>query len=319
MNPSLPSSDRLTIRVIEEVDDHGKDYWQFTPSAETTIKIGRASSSDVQLRHASVSKLHANLQHHGDSWVCNAVGRNGVFHQEKEIQEIKIKDGTVLQFAANGPKLHFQLVALSELVSKDEHQEAVEWIEDLAKGDANAATTLWEEYYERVVKLAKKRLDPRQRRISDEEDVAVSVMKSICAGMEAGKFPDLKDSDSLWRLLCVMTKRKVIRHAKHELRLKRGGGQVRGESVFGGAGGDSNAFGLAAFGDDGEFGQQLLEQTEWVFEALGDDQLRCITEMKLAGHTNEEIAIEMNCNVRTIKRRLQTIRSILADAMSTLD
>lgn len=309
---------RLTVRLLEEVDDEGKDYWQFDPGE--TVEIGRASSTDIQLRHGLISKLHATLSHDGSEWVCSGVGRNGVYHQHRQIEEIRITDGTVLQFAQGGPRLHFQLVLDLVEGSKD-HQDAVAWIEGLANGDSDAATNLWEEYFERVVKLARSRIATRQRRVTDEEDVAVSVFKSVFNGMQAGKFPDLKDRDSLWRLLCVMTKRKVIRHVNHERRLKRGGGQVRGESVFGGAGGDSNAFGLEEFGGDDSdgFGHQFLEQTEWLFETLGDDELRRITELKLAEHTNEEIAVELGCHVRTVKRRLQTIRSILTAAMSAED
>jgi DNA-directed RNA polymerase specialized sigma24 family protein len=118
-----------------------------------------------------------------------------------------------------------------------------------------------------------------------------------------------------------MTRRKVARHVNHERRQKRGGGQVRGESVFVGAGAaDSPGFGLEQIEgkDDAiSFGVQLAEETEWLFEILGDEELCRVAELKLADCTNEEIAKTLGCHARTVKRRLQIIRSILSSAMSS--
>ena len=196
--------------------------------------------------------------------------------------------------------------------------EVVDWISGLARGEEGAANNLWTEYFERVVRLAKSRISARQRRISDEEDVAISVFESLCEGMKVGRYPDLKSHDSLWRLLCVMTKRKVSRHVTHERRQKRGGGMVRGESVFVRRGDESGGFGLEQFGGDAanRFSLELADQAEWLFNVLGDDELRRITELKLQGHTNEEIAENLGVHVRTVKRRLSTIRSVLSAAMS---
>ena len=322
MVDSPQTSNHLVVRLLGDPHDDAPDHWQFTPGK--TVHIGRSSISDIRLPEEKISRLHATLSHNGSDWVCSSVGRNGVFHENRPVAEIILTDGMVLQFVASGPRLHFQLVGAAGLeLDADHEQSVVDWLENLATGDADAASHLWEEYFDRVVRLARTRIAARQRRITDEEDVAVSVFESICAGMQAGRFPDLKSRDSLWRLLCVITKRKVTRHAKHERRQKRGGGLVRGESVFVGAGGaDSQAFGFDQIGganDTDIFSLQLAEQAEWLFEVLGDVELRKITELKLAECTNEEIATELGCHVRTVKRRLQTIRSILQSALAPDD
>ena len=80
---------------------------------------------------------------------------------------------------------------------------------------------------------------PRRRDAgSDEEDAALSAFDSLCAGLARGQFPQLADRDDLWRLLVVITTRKVQAQARRRLRQKRGGGQVRPASDLAGPASD---------------------------------------------------------------------------------
>ena len=54
--------------------------------------------------------------------------------------------------------------------------------------------------------------------------MALSAFDSFCRSAEQGRFPDLADRDSLWRLLVVMTARKATHLRRDEGRQKRGGG-----------------------------------------------------------------------------------------------
>ena len=80
--------------------------------------------------------------------------------------------------------------------------------------------------------MARRRLEGLPRRVADEEDVALSAMKSFYRGVEAGRFPQLDDRDDLWRLLVTITARKAVSQARSVRAQKRGGGRIRGESVF---------------------------------------------------------------------------------------
>src|SRR5436305_12158598 len=99
------------------------------------------------------------------------------------------------------------------------------WIGELKAGNHDAAQELWEDYFQRLVRLARKKLRGRSRRAADEEDVALSAFDSFCRGAEQGRFPRLTDRDNLWRLLVVITARKAARLLRDEGRLKRGGGR----------------------------------------------------------------------------------------------
>src|SRR5580693_5811756 len=105
------------------------------------------------------------------------------------------------------------------------------WIAGVKAGDLAAAQPLWERYFARMVDLARARLRASGRRGhdagSDEEDAALSAFDSLCAGLARGQFPQLGDRDDLWRLLVVITTRKVQAQARRGFRQKRGGGLVR--------------------------------------------------------------------------------------------
>src|SRR5262245_9588821 len=79
----------------------------------------------------------------------------------------------------------------------------------IQSGDLAAIQQLWERYFLRLVELARKKLQGAPRRAADEEDVALSAFDSFCRCARQGRFPDLCDRDSLWRLLVTFTVRKA--------------------------------------------------------------------------------------------------------------
>src|SRR5262249_46355029 len=97
------------------------------------------------------------------------------------------------------------------------------WLEALQEGDSAAAQRLWERYFPRLVGLARVRLRGLKGRVADEEDVALSALNSFYCNAKQGRFPQLADRGSLWRLLMVITARKAGRLMRAEGRLKRGG------------------------------------------------------------------------------------------------
>ena len=82
------------------------------------------------------------------------------------------------------------------------------WIDQLRAADDSAANNLWNHFVSRLYESARKKLRPRTRAVYDEQDAAQSAFKSVCAGIAAGRFPDLQDRESLLRLLLLITSRK---------------------------------------------------------------------------------------------------------------
>jgi DNA-directed RNA polymerase specialized sigma24 family protein len=156
------------------------------------------------------------------------------------------------------------------------------------------------------------------RRAGDEEDVVVSAMKSFYLGASAGRFPDLHDRLGLWPLLVKITTRKAFNQIRGERAEKRGGGQVRGESVLVGAI-DEAAGGFAEIAVSDEpspqFAAEMAEECRRLLERLPDKVMQSIAELKLQGYSTIEMSKRLNLSPRTVERRLQSIREIWSTSM----
>src|SRR4051794_39710961 len=183
------------------------------------------------------------------------------------------------------------------------------WLEGLREGDAEAAQKVWSRYFERLVCLAGSRLPEHARRDYDEEDVALSALRTFFAGAREQRFPQLADRSDLWALLVVLTRRKAAAYVRHGRRLKRGGGEVKGESALEAPDGDAISLD-ALMGEEPTpaFAAEVAEECRRLMDLLGDDSLRAIATLKMQGHTVEEIAGKTGITRRTAERRLQIIR-----------
>jgi DNA-directed RNA polymerase specialized sigma24 family protein len=176
------------------------------------------------------------------------------------------------------------------------------WLGQLQAGDRRAAAGLWQRYFERLVEVARGKLKDAPRRVADEEDVALSAFHSLCRGVEKGRFPQLLDRDSLWRLLVVIAARKAAHLKRDAGRQKRGGN----------AGDEAALDQVLDAGPTPEFAAQMEEESQRLLERLGDDELRAVALWKMEGYTNEEIARRLDCGLRSVSRKLLVIRAIWA-------
>lgn len=184
------------------------------------------------------------------------------------------------------------------------------WMQQLKEGSAEAAAHIWQRYYAMLCRYADRKLGGIPRREADEEDVAQSAMHSLYQGVQAGRFPEFSTRDDLLKILLTITARKAQKRVRRQTALKRGGGDVRGESVFIKAG-EQNA-GLHEFAGQvptPEFAEILTSECQELLDQLDDDVLRRIAILKLQGFTNEEIAAEQQCAVRSVERKLKRIRA----------
>lgn len=186
------------------------------------------------------------------------------------------------------------------------------WINGLKNKDETAAQQLWERYFQRLVALAGKKLPGHVKRTFDEEDVALSAFHSLCQGVQKDRFPELEDRDNLWSLLVVITARKAIHRLRGNQAEKRGGGAVRGESIFGAISPEEN-FGIDNLIGDSptpEFALQICEESDLLMDQLPDGSFQEIARLKLAGYSNDEIVKQTGLSRRTVGRRLSLIRQL---------
>jgi len=211
-------------------------------------------------------------------------------------------------------------------MSDDETGSVSGWINALKQGQPAAADALWRRYYERVVAIARRRLQsaPHQA-VEDAEDVAVSAFYSLCAGAAQGQFQQVSDRVDLWQLLAAITVKKALSQRQRYGRLKRGGGQI----ILGQAAGerdnkaiqdDPDALALVlSKAPTPESAAIIREQFQELLESLGDSTLRQVALWRMDGLSNAEIAQKMGCVLRTVERKIEHIRLIWEEIGATTD
>ncbi|MFK8115122.1 MAG: sigma-70 family RNA polymerase sigma factor [Rubripirellula sp.] len=175
------------------------------------------------------------------------------------------------------------------------------WFHRLREGDDAAAELLWQHYFPRLVTLARDRFGAGRDPVYGADDAAQSVFHLLCRGAKNGRYERIEGRVDLWRLLVTSTRNKVIDQVRASQSTKRGGGVNTIVPEFEIQSPDPTPEMLAI----------LDEQLQRLLAALRDDVLRKIAIRRLEGHSNAQIASEMEVSERTIERKLNLIRGDL--------
>lgn len=173
----------------------------------------------------------------------------------------------------------------------------------LRERDESAALQFWERFVPRLLGLARRTLASHPRLNGFADDVVQSVFASFFQQIQAGRLA-VDHRHDLWNLLGVMTVRKARRAIRKENAAKRGGGQVHNEPA------STPEMGVpplleAAAGP--QWGPEFDLHAEEMLQNL-PDELRTVAVLRLMGHTNAEIAQQLDWTVRKVERKLQLIR-----------
>ena len=196
------------------------------------------------------------------------------------------------------------------MTSSDRVGSVTFYLEQLKDGNASAATPIWNEYFSKLVNVARGKLKSFPRTAADEEDVAASAFRTFCAHLDSGAFPKLDDRGDLWQVLYVITTRKAISLIRRETTLKKGGGRVIQASALNG---DSEADALAEFAGTEptpEHAAEIAEEYGRLLDKLNEGELRRIAIWKLEGFNNAEIAGKIGRSIPTVERKLARIRTL---------
>lgn len=179
------------------------------------------------------------------------------------------------------------------------------WLANLKAGEVQGLEELWSRFYGKLVAHAKARIRRTGLVSVDEEDVACSVMESLWRAAQEGRLVTLQDCDELWWWLLKTSHRKVVNHARHYSAQKRGGTDSQPSL-------DQHAELIEVLGrePDPEYMAILLEEYERALNALQDNQLRKVAELKLAGATNDEICAQLGIAPATVTRKLKVIHTL---------
>jgi DNA-directed RNA polymerase specialized sigma24 family protein len=189
------------------------------------------------------------------------------------------------------------------------------WLNSLRHEDAEAMQRLWDRYFTSLAELADKRIRGTPVRSSDGEDIAASVMESLWNGARNGRFAAVRNRDELWWLLLALTRRKVASHLRSEQAVKRGGSGPRislDDPV-----GKDGALLLKLIAEPPDE-SDLIAMNDTIQHLVGqidDPRMRRIAVLTLQGSSAEEIAVDLNVAVVTVRRKLRVLRKGWAEEL----
>jgi RNA polymerase sigma factor (sigma-70 family) len=117
----------------------------------------------------------------------------------------------------------------------------------------------------------------------------------------AGQF-ELADRDSLWRLLCAITLTKIRQQARFHGRQKR---TAQRERLLG----DTGLQGWDAPGAEPtpDEAAEFADQLQQLLTGMEDEERRVVM-LRLEDRTCEEVAEQLNCSERTVRRILKRVQ-----------
>ena len=185
------------------------------------------------------------------------------------------------------------------------------WLPALQRGDEQAAERLWQDYFVKIVRLAKHRLEGLRLRAADEEDVALSAMNSFCR-MAQNREEPIADSTELWKLLATIVRRKVNKERQRQFAGKRQEYRLLGESGISpnpDDGEKNDQAGLAQFSGRDPSPELALELAETWERILNLPVAEEIVLLKNDGYSISEIAKKVGCSTRTVQRAIEKIKN----------
>jgi len=173
----------------------------------------------------------------------------------------------------------------------------------LQGGDQDAAARLWNEYFERLLPIARRAITGKRSESADEEDVVLSAFHNFFRSTEEGRFREIGNRDEVWKLLVVITRCKSLDLVRAEASIKRGGGKPRSDELL---------QQITCEQPTPAFTAELVDETRWMLTLARreDDCLHLILVRKLEQKSNQEIAAELECSVRTVERKLRLFQGI---------
>ncbi len=191
-------------------------------------------------------------------------------------------------------------------------EDSIRLVARFQQGDDQAAGKLFRRHVEQLVRLTQSRISTRLVRRIDAEDVVQSVYGDFFEGAKKGNYI-LERSGDLWRLLVGITMNKLRKQFEFHGADKRD--YQREQNV-----GVDESTGQAEWQPESPDASHpeiiaIVDQLEHFLQKL-KPSLRSILELRLQGHSVQEIAEYVQLSDRHVRRELDSVRELLEREMS---
>jgi RNA polymerase sigma-70 factor (ECF subfamily) len=176
-------------------------------------------------------------------------------------------------------------------------------MERLRAGDSGAARRIFHEYSQRLVGLARTRMDRRVLQKEDPAEVVHSALASFFRRCAAGQF-ELADREGLWALLTLITLRKCGHHVRHYRAACR---DVRREATQPETEESSDSWQALAREPSPAEAAALADVLHEVLRGLDEDD-RQIVLLTLDGHAVAEVSRRVDRSEYMVRKVLKRVR-----------
>ncbi len=183
-------------------------------------------------------------------------------------------------------------------------------ISGLRVGDPQIQMEFWNRYGPLLQQTADRNLGQGMRRRFGPEDVAQSVCRTFFRRVQGGEF-QLEETDALWSLLCAITLTKLREKARFHLRQKRG---LQYEETVPEGGENDSGLAIQSNAPTPAESAEFADLLETVLAEL-DEEERQVLQLKLQDFTHEEVAQQLKCSERTVRRLLKRVQAQLERAL----
>lgn len=167
---------------------------------------------------------------------------------------------------------------------------------------------LWEKFYRPLRESISRRVQQIRRPVASDSEIALSAFHSMVRATREGRFRDVGNDASLWKLLRTIAIRKANGLHKRLWAEKRGGAEGpigQHEAKDGQPAGIDLAPARNGTPEQRAVAEELLAE---LMERLPSDRCREVILLKLEGNDNYEIANALETTTRTVQRMLEKAR-----------
>jgi len=196
-----------------------------------------------------------------------------------------------------------------------EEQSVSLLLRQLKRGDERASSEIWRRYIERLMPLARSKLQGLRTAAVDEEDILLSVFNRFFSAAREERFVQLENREDLWQILLVLTERRVADQYRRSHAQKRGGGKVLAIEQPGSQDGNDSGYRIELIDQSPtpEFAASFADQMEVALSRIGEDSSREVALLRMEGHGTKEIATKMGISLSSVERKLRMIRNLWKD------
>lgn len=196
---------------------------------------------------------------------------------------------------------------MSPLPYRDE-TEVLQAIESIRRGDRNGFDVIYYVYIDSIRNLCRSRLRWADRCIHFEEDVASEILLDIWISIREKNIGSAKD---LWHSILRLAFERCVDRARYNGRSKRTSSLELAKLFDQLYGWRDLAIGVAEI--DAE---DMLEN---FLRKLPDSDSKELIDLKRSGLTNEQIADQRHVDIRTVQRRLRTLKLLFFEVKTAVE